>query len=132
MRSLIVEDDFDTRLIMQTFLEELGQVVVAVDGKEAIHAYQASRDADKPFDVIFLDIMMPRMNGQQVLAEIRGVEGMVCEEPVKIIMTTALADLDNVKTAMDVGCDAYLKKPFSKKALFEELRKLNLIQQATL
>ena len=132
MRSLIVEDDFDTRLIMQTFLEELGQVVVAVDGKEAIHAYEASRDTNQPFDVIFLDIMMPKMNGQQVLAAVRDVEGTICESPVKIIMTTALADLDNVKAAKDGGCDAYLKKPFSKKALFEELRKLELIQQATL
>ena len=74
MRSLVVEDDFTSRFLLQTILSTYGECHGAVNGREALEAYKASKEKGEPFDLICLDIMMPEMDGQEVLKEIRDIE----------------------------------------------------------
>lgn len=124
MRALIVEDDFTGRLLLQELLRSYGECHVAIDGLEAMKAFEESRKNNEPYDLICLDIMMPGMDGQQVLQEIRRIEEtnpIGQKHQVKIVMTTALTDKFNVFKAFREQCDAYLPKPIFKAKLDEIL-----------
>jgi two-component system chemotaxis response regulator CheY len=130
MKTLIVEDDFTSRLLLQELLKSYGPSHVAVNGREAVEAVRLALEAGEPYDLICLDIMMPEMDGQAALREIRAMEedrGILSSQGVKVIMTTALEDVKNVFNAFKGLCDAYLFKPIEKKKLIEELKKLSLI-----
>jgi two-component system chemotaxis response regulator CheY len=130
MKTLIVEDDFTSRLLMQELLKEYGLPHVAINGHEAVEAVRAALEAGQPYDLICLDIMMPGMDGLQALREIRALEdakGIFSSEGAKILMTTALTDMQKKIDAFAGLCDGYLSKPIHKARLLEELRKFNLI-----
>jgi two-component system chemotaxis response regulator CheY len=130
MKTLITEDDFTSRLLLQELLKSYGQSHVAVNGKEAVEAVRLALDADDPYDLICLDIMMPEMDGQEALREIRALEearGITFSSGAKIVMTTALTDLQSVRSAYSGLCDMYLTKPIQKSNLLEKLHQLALI-----
>lgn len=130
MKSLIVEDDFTSRLLMQKFLAPYGESHVAVNGNEAIEAFTLAINSDEPYQLICLDIMMPEMDGHATLKEIRAFEenkGIMVGDGVKIIMTTALGDMDNKLTAVKEFCDAYLVKPIDRSKLLELIDSFGLI-----
>ncbi len=131
MKILLTEDDFTSRKTMQIMLRPYGEIDVAVNGIEAIDAFKESLNNDevKPYDVIFLDIMMPEMDGQEALKEIRKIEmevGIVAGDSTKIIMTTALDDSKNIMNSFREQCDGYLVKPVSKNDIKEKLEELGL------
>ena len=131
MKCLVVEDDFTARKLLQTYLREYADCDVAVNGKEAIQAFSDALENSQPYDLICLDISMPEMNGQEALEKIRQLEkqrDIILGDGVKIVMTTAFDDKDNIMTAFRVGCESYLVKPVSQKKLFVELEKLGLLQ----
>ncbi len=131
MRILIVEDDFVGRKIMHQLLLEYGQCDVAVDGLEAVKAYDLAWEAGEPYEVMFLDIMMPNMSGHEALKIIRDKErqrGVTPQNEVKVIMTSALDDVKNVtQSFFQGGASAYLVKPIERRKVIEELRKLGLV-----
>jgi two-component system chemotaxis response regulator CheY len=130
LKILIAEDDLTSCFLLQKLLQDCGSSHVAINGKEAVEAVRIALEANEPYDLICLDVMMPEMDGQAALREIRGQEearGITSSSGSKIIMTTALDDLKNVSTAYGSLCDAYLVKPIDKGRLMEELRKLELI-----
>jgi two-component system chemotaxis response regulator CheY len=130
MKTLVAEDDFTSRLLLQELLKSYGPCHIAVNGKEAVEAVRAALEADEPYDLICLDIMMPEMDGQEALKEIRRIEtaaGVAGSNRTKIVMTTALAGQVNVREAIRGKCDYFLTKPIQKAKLLEELRKLALI-----
>ena len=130
MKILIVEDDAGSRLLIKEILKPHGQVHTAANGKQAVAAVDAALQAGAPYDLICLDIMMPEMDGQQALREIRTLEearGIFSSDGSKIIMTTALADMKNISTSYMNLCDAYLPKPIEKTTLLKQLHALNLI-----
>jgi two-component system chemotaxis response regulator CheY len=131
MKSLIVEDDFTSRLLMQKFLAPYGESHVAVNGNEAIEAFTQAINSDEPYQLICLDIMMPEMDGHATLKEIRAFEenkGIMVGDGVKIIMTTALGDMDNKLTAVKEFCDAYLVKPIDRSKVLELIDSFGLIK----
>ena len=131
MKSLIVDDDFFCRRILQAILSSYGETHVAVDGKEAVFAFEQAHAEEAPYDVICLDIMMPEMDGQEVLKTIREIEAkknIFGSDSVKVIMTTALDDSDNIKKAFREQCESYLVKPISKSKLLKILTDFGLIQ----
>ena len=131
MKTLIVEDDFTSRLILQSYLRDYGHSHIAVNGKEAVEAVRMALDAGEPYDLICMDIMMPEMNGQQAVKEIRSLEearGILSTQGSKIVMTTVLGDMKSICAAYSSLCDAYLVKPISLQKLLQELRKLELIK----
>lgn len=132
MRCLITEDDFISRRILRELLTPYFDIEIAVDGEEAITAFKLAHQAKQPFDLICMDIMMPKLDGRDALRQIRQMEKQMEVPPnleVKVIMTTAL---DDPKTVFDSfyqdGATAYLVKPISKQKLARELRALGLIQ----
>lgn len=130
MKTLIVEDDFTSRLLLQAMLHRHGEAHIAVNGKEAVAAVRAALDAGQPYDLICLDILMPEMDGQTALREIRALEqakGIVSTHGAKILMTTAVSDMESVCQAFAGLADAYLTKPYDRAQLLEELRRLELI-----
>lgn len=130
MKMLIAEDDFTSRLLLEKLLSPQGTVHTVENGREAVNAFRMSHEAGTPFDLICLDIMMPDMNGQQALEEIRAIEeekGIVVGRGAKILMTTALDDAENIFTAFRGLCDAYLVKPIQKEKLLLHLKKFGFI-----
>jgi len=129
MTSLIVEDDDTSRIILQRYLMPYGETRTASDGQEAVAAFADNLVKGELFDLVCLDIMLPGMGGQQVLQEIRAMEDLIDPPPVKksrVIMTTALADKDNIMQALP-QCDAYLVKPVQRSDLIYYLKKFGLI-----
>jgi two-component system chemotaxis response regulator CheY len=129
MKTLIVEDDFTSRLLLQELLKGYGPVHVAVNGREAVAAVDMALHAGEPYDLICLDVMMPELDGHAALKEIRSLEearGITSTYGSKIIMTTALTDPVNVMHAFYELCDAYVFKPIEKAQLITELEKLGL------
>jgi len=134
MRVLIVEDDLVGSRLMKKFLEADCFCHLAFDGKEAIEAFDAALRDGKPYDLLFLDVMMPGVNGIDVLKTIRGLEeqrGVAAGKGVKVIMTTAMNDADVIMESFNARCDGYLVKPVRKEQLFEEIRNLGILPSET-
>jgi two-component system, chemotaxis family, chemotaxis protein CheY len=131
MKTLIVEDDFTSRILIQEFLKEFGAAHIAVDGKEAVDAVDGALSSGAPYDLICMDIMMPEMDGQDALKLIRAREseaGILPGKGAKVFMTTALSDPKNVLSAFREQCDAYLVKPIDRTKLVEQLRLQGLVK----
>jgi OmpR family response regulator RpaB len=108
---LIVDDEAMIRRILSTRLTMVGyEVVVAANGIEALEMFQK----EKP-DLIVLDVMMPQMNGLEVCQELRKTT------EIPIVMLTALSDVADRITGLQLGADDYLPKPFSPKELEERI-----------
>ncbi|KNY26281.1 response regulator [Pseudobacteroides cellulosolvens] len=130
MRILIAEDDIVSQSILEAFLTPYGVCDVAINGRKAFEAFKAAWDEGKQYDLLCLDIMMPEMSGQEVLCKVREYErneGIGGLDGVKIIMTTALGDAENIRKAFREQCEAYLVKPVEKVKLINALQELGLI-----
>jgi two-component system, chemotaxis family, chemotaxis protein CheY len=131
MKTLIVEDDFLARSLLSTLLAGYGPCHVAVNGKEALLAVEEAFSENDPYNLICLDIVMPVMDGQQALQEIRKIEerhGVAGATATKIFMITAIDDSQSIVRAFRQGqCEAYLTKPLERDKLLGHLRDLGLI-----
>lgn len=130
MRTLVVEDDYITSQVMQEIMLSFGACDIAEDGAQAIDLFQTAMLTGMLYDVVFLDIMMPEMDGQQVLNKIRHIEelaGIKGLDGVKIVMTTALDDYKNIKTAFTNQAEAYIVKPIDKDKVIKVLMELELL-----
>jgi len=130
MRTLIVEDDFTSRLLLQSFLSKYGECHIAVNGREAVAAFGAAQESGHGYDLICMDVMMPEMDGQTAVREIRALEearGTLSMNGVKIVMTTALDDVKNVIQSYKAMCDAYMVKPIDTGKLLGHIRELHLV-----
>jgi DNA-binding response OmpR family regulator len=115
MRILLVEDNKDLSDALASVLhKEKYEVLCAYDGEEGL-----SYALEDIYDLIILDVMMPKMDGFQVLEKIRGAK-----LSVPIIMLTALGEEKNKIKGLDSGADDYLSKPFSVPELMARVRAL--------
>ena len=131
MRILIVEDEFSSRKVLEKFLGTYGRTDVVVDGDEAVESFAAAWEEKDSYDLVLMDIMMPKLDGQKALQQIRDFEkskGIVGFGEVKVIMVTALDDPKNVVEAFyEGGANSYLVKPIEREKLDAELKNLGLI-----
>lgn len=130
IRILIVEDDFISRFTLSEMLSDFGQCDVAVDGQEAVEAFQTRLEQDRPYRLVCLDIMMPGMTGHEAILEMRALEAQHDIHGLnrsRIVMTTALGDKSNVFLAFSRECDAYLVKPLARQVLVEQMKQLQVI-----
>ena len=113
MNLLIVEDEKRMAELLRKGLEEEGHTVVsAADGIEGL---ELSRSYD--FDMIILDIMMPRLDGYELAKRLRADR-----IPTPVLMLTAKDSVQDIVHGLDLGADDYLTKPFSFNELLARLR----------
>nr|BDA98498.1 regulatory component of sensory transduction [Proteomonas sp. NEIS-1375] len=111
---LVVDDEASIRRILETRLSMIGfNVITAADGEEALLILKRETP-----NLIILDVMMPKLDGYGVCQEIRK------ESDVPIIMLTALGDVADRITGLELGADDYVIKPFSPKELEARIRSL--------
>lgn len=131
MRILIAEDDLASRRLVYKFMSQYGYCDITVNGAEAIEAFIIAMEDCEGYDLVCLDIMMPKVDGLKVLATIRDVEkdkNIDEEKRAKVIMMTALSDTRTITNSFTTGCEAYATKPIDLTKLEEVMRKLNLIE----
>lgn len=115
MRILLVDDEIDLREQLGAMLAGQKYIVdSAADGEEALDRIFA-----QPYDLIVLDIMLPKRDGLSVLREIRRAK-----IPTPVLMLTARRDIDDKIAGLDQGADDYLAKPFSAAELLARVRAL--------
>lgn len=109
---LVVDDEASIRRILETRLSMIGyEVITAANGEEALDIFH-----HQPLDLIILDVMMPELDGYGVCQALRK------ETDIPIIMLTALADVADRITGLELGADDYMVKPFSPKELESRIR----------
>ncbi len=131
MRILIVEDDAISRMFLRSFFLKYGACDEAVDGLEALGLYVTAMKDEEPYQLICLDIMMPKVDGVRVLRAIRDLEKqnkIPHEQKVSVIMTSALDDKEYVKNAFELGCDAYISKPIDLQQLMKVMNDMGINQ----
>lgn len=115
MRILIIEDEKDLVMVLSEMLKIEGYYVDAV--------YDGTSGLDKAlsgiYDLIILDVMLPKMNGIKVLEEIRK-----SNSDMPILMLTAKSEIEDKICGLDNGADDYITKPFNMKELFARIRAL--------
>jgi two-component system, chemotaxis family, chemotaxis protein CheY len=130
MRILIAEDDMASRRFMSKYMSTYGECDVTVDGMEAIDAFILGLDTGRPYDLICLDVMMPKVDGIKALKTIRQLEAVrEIEETkcAKIIITTALGETQYVMSGLVTGMEAYISKPIDPEEMENTIKKLRLI-----
>lgn len=133
LKSLIVEDNVVDRQVLEIHLNRLGTVEVAANGFDAVNQYEKVLKEHGKYDLICLDIMMPKMDGQEALRRIRRLEEnhkRTGSEAAKIIMTTSSSDVRDMLVAFSEGLESYLIKPITEQKLSAELEKLGLVHTA--
>ena len=115
---ILVVDDITTNIILmqRMLLRRNYCVLVAQSGTEALKIAE-----EKKPDLILLDIMMPVMDGYEVLARLRSNEAT---RDIKVVMVSALGGKLDIKNAMEIGADAYLTKPLVVQKLYDVLNEL--------
>ncbi len=116
MRLLIVEDQLEARSMLRNMLMELGvnQIFEASDGRDALNFLDSAMDL---VDMVICDWNMPRMNGVELLRQLRTVN-----HDIPFLMITGRGDMQSVVEAKGSGVTAYIRKPFSPNQLEVKLR----------
>jgi heavy metal response regulator len=113
MKLLIIEDDKDiARFVKKGLMENSFSVDVSSDGEEGLH-FAAHRN----YDLIILDILLPKMDGLEILKRLRGIG---IQTPV--IFLTARSSEKDIVQGLDLGADDYISKPFSFNELLSRIR----------
>ncbi len=118
MKVVIADDEERIRgLVLATLgSDERYDVLTAVDGADAVSTCRAERP-----DLLFLDLLMPKMDGYAVCRELKSSAET---RDIKIVMLTAMTQESNRRTAMKLGVDDFVTKPFSPTALAAKLEEL--------
>src|SRR5271169_4141644 len=112
VRVLLIDDDRRLQELLKTFLEQNGvSVVGAPDGTTGLQLLGTGA-----FDAVLLDVMMPGMDGLEVVRRIRSKSG------VPVLMLTARGDETDRVVGLEIGADDYVPKPFSPRELLARLR----------
>lgn len=132
MKILIVDDDEVVQETLDIIMEPYGDRLAFDNGDDAVIAFKSALIDGDPFDLVFLDIVMPGgMDGQNVLGAMRALERARHVPPEKetaIIITSAVDAKAEVEKAYEQGgCTAYLTKPVSKVKILPQLADLGLI-----
>ncbi|MBQ4133297.1 MAG: response regulator [Desulfovibrionaceae bacterium] len=131
MKCLIIDDDFNSRMILKKFLQPFGRSDVVTDGEEGVLAFQRALAEKTPYRLVTLDLLMPNSDGQQTLRELREIEkefGVDEKDSAKIIIISGLDNTPQLHDAFSLGsATGYMVKPIRRKAFLEELEKLGVI-----
>lgn len=130
MKILIVDDDKTSSKLLHGYLKMYGECHIAESGEEGLEAVKYAMQNNAPYELITLDIMMPITDGHEALRTIRELERStlnVSGKAARIIMVSALDDINTVMKSFEELCDAYMAKPVIRKDLFNKLIELGII-----
>lgn len=131
MRALIVDDDFYSRSFLEYILHPYAACDAAVNGEDAIMAFKKALEGGTPYGLVFMDLLMPVVDGPRALNEIREIEkdfGVADDACCKIIITSVLEDGEDTHNAMYLGgATSFLQKPVDEKSILTELERLGVI-----
>ncbi|MDQ7832639.1 MAG: response regulator [Desulfovibrionaceae bacterium] len=131
MRALIVDDDFYSRSFLEYIMHPYAFCDVAVNGEEAVMAFQKALEEKHPYSLVFMDLLMPVIDGPKALREIREIErdfGVDKASQAQVIITSVLEDAEDTHNAMYLGeATSFLQKPVDEKSVLRELRRLGLV-----
>ena len=119
MKTLVVEDDFTSRLVLHTFLSRYGECHIAVNGREAVAAFGAALESGLGYNLICMDIMMPEMDGYET---IRAIRKNPQHKLLPIVALTAKAMKGDREKCLEAGASDYLAKPVNTEQLLAALR----------
>jgi two-component system chemotaxis response regulator CheY len=129
MRILIVEDDTICRMSLKDELDHYGDCHAVGNGAAALRAYVDAALGRKPFDVIFMDLQMPVMDGLTAIDKIREYEAEHLQHiprPAKIVVATGVEELQSIVSDFQrQGVVACMKKPLRQKALKTTMASIN-------
>ncbi len=129
MRVLVVEDDRVSRRLLCGLLQPFGTVEEVADGEAAVERVREALEQGRSYDLVCLDILMPRLDGHATLQVLRRMElerGIPVGAGAKVMMTTSLKDSKSVMTAFRNQCETYLVKPIDRARLYQALEELGL------
>ncbi|MCO4781098.1 MAG: response regulator [Candidatus Cloacimonetes bacterium] len=125
MKILIVDDEEFICEILTEFLSDYGEATIVTEGTKAIPTYKEAIEKNEPFDLVYLDVMMPDISGLEILKQIQANEIDKSEdEKTKIIMITSSYDPDNFFDSYRGGCQVFLTKPIRQNIIKEKLAQL--------
>ena len=130
MRILVVDDDGPNRKLLTNIASKIGECEGAEGGQEALSAFIKAWEDWRPFNLIFLDVLMPDLDGREVLLKIREIEKekKVSEQhQVRVIMVTGVSEEETVMDCLRNGCDEYIVKPIDILLVLEKMKKLGLM-----
>jgi len=131
VRALIVDDDFYSRITLHDLLRPVAECHIAANGEEAVGAFKKAMEDGRPYELVCMDLVMPEMDGQQALQEMRSVEkelGIPLDDRVKVVVVSMVEDTRETNDAFFLGeADCFLVKPIDEARLMEELRSLGLL-----
>ncbi|MBF0582866.1 MAG: PAS domain S-box protein [Magnetococcales bacterium] len=120
LRILLAEDVEENRVLFEAYISQTPhQLVMVEDGLEAVERVQK-----EPFDVVVMDVQMPKMDGYTATRQIRRWEQQTARRPVPIVALSAHAMEGEGERSREAGCSRYLAKPVKKKALLEVLQEI--------
>jgi CheY-like chemotaxis protein len=110
---LVAEDNEDNQMLSQSYIKKTPhQLTLAENGAVAVETFEAGA-----YDLVFMDVQMPVMDGYRATAMIRQWEREYHRIPVRIIVLTANAFTEDVQKSLAAGCDSHLTKPIKKATL---------------
>jgi two-component system, chemotaxis family, chemotaxis protein CheY len=121
MNFLVIEDEMTALIKMKAMLSAYGQGTGVTNGYQALEQCAEAIKKGKPFDLIAIDIGLPKVSGLQVLQAINKLEKDHQIPPSKKIMVTASGTKDNLIKAASSGCDGFMVKPVKKDTLEEKM-----------
>ncbi len=130
MRILVVDDDRPNRKLLKDIVSKMGECDAADGGQGALSAFEKAWEAWRPFNLIFLDVFMPEMDGIQVLLKIREIEKekKISEQhQARIIMVTGASEEETVMDCLRNGCDEFIVKPIDIQLVYEKIKKLGFM-----
>ena len=130
MRILVVDDDGPNRKLLTDIASKMGDCEGAEGGQEALSAFKKAWEDWRPFNLIFLDVLMPDLDGREVLLKIREIEKekKVSEQhQVRVIMVTGVSEEETVMDCLRNGCDEFIVKPIDILLVLEKMKKLGMM-----
>ena len=130
MKILVAEDDAANRKFLSKLLAKFGDVTVVGDGFQAVKSYMQALDDKEPYQLVCLDVMMPKLDGYKALDAIRDLESrnaLIDGEKAKIIMISALDEGGFDEELAGNQYDCYMSKPIDILEFEMNLKRMGMI-----
>lgn len=135
LKILLVDDSKSAQLKIHEILSKYGECDQAYNGLEALDYFTSSILNQTPYDLVVMDVVMPKMDGFQASKEIMAFEereNIPRDQRTKIVMLTSKSEPKHmIKAQLEIGVTTYLTKPFEEETLIEALDNLGLLDASS-